>query len=463
MGGACGRLFIKGVIKMSGKRIRIGAGAGYGGDRFEPALELVEKGRIDYLVYECMAERTIALYQQERLKNQDLGFNPQLERRLFPVLEPCFRKGIKIISNMGAAHPLAALAKVRQMAAASGLKGLKVAAVLGDEVLGVVKEHKGKILETGEDVSVYKERMISANAYLGCAPLVEALSLGADVILTGRVADPALFLAPMVHEFGWDLNDYSRIGQGTVVGHLLECAGQITGGYFADPGYKEVLRLHELGFPIAEVEADGSAVITKPPGSGGVVSLATCKEQLLYEIHDPAAYYTPDCVADFTEVNLIVVGTDRVQVIGGKGYPRPDELKVSIGYRDSFIGEGEIGYAGTGALARARLAGDIVKKRLEIMGVNLQEIKIDLIGVESLHGSRIYDRLREPYEVRLRVAARTAAWEEAVRIGEEVETLWTNGPAGGGGARRLVREVIGIVSCLIHREAVRPQVVMEEI
>ncbi|MGI6649249.1 MAG: acyclic terpene utilization AtuA family protein [Bacillota bacterium] len=448
---------------MTARRIRIGAGAGYGGDRFEPALELVEKGEINYLVYECLAERTIALYQQERLRDASLGYNPQLVRRLAPVLKTCWQRGIKIITNMGAANPLAAQQRVMELASAQGLKGLKVAAVIGDEVLEAVIQHGGQILETGETVADYANRIISANTYLGCAPLVEALAQGADVILTGRVADPALFLAPMVHEFNWCEHDYQRLGQGTVVGHLLECAGQVSGGYFADPGYKDVPRLAELGFPLAEVEPDGTAIITKPPGSGGLVSLGTCKEQLLYEIHDPAAYYTPDCIADFTGVEFEQIGPDQVRVTGGTARAKPRELKVSIGYRDSFIGEGEIGYAGAGAVERAKLAGEIVRRRLALIGATYQEIRFDLIGVDSLHGTWIANGTGEPYEVRLRVAARTSTRAEAQIIGEEVETLWTNGPAGGGGARRSIREVIGVVSTLIPRDLVHPQVIMQQV
>lgn len=445
-------------------RLRIGAGAGYGGDRFEPAEELVEHGNLDYLVYECLAERTIALYQQERLKNPGLGYNPQLERRLAPVLEPCCRKGIKIITNMGAANPRAALDKVSEMAAAYQLKGLKVAAIIGDEVLDLVRNRKSQISETGEDLARYADRMISANAYLGCEPLVQALQAGADVILTGRVADPSLFLAPLVYEFGWSLEDYPLLGQGTVVGHLLECAGQVTGGYFADPGYKEVPKISELGFPIAEVDSTGSAIITKTPGSGGIVSLATCKEQLLYEIQDPAAYYTPDCVADFSRVRLTEVGLNRVQVHGGRGAKKPAELKVSIGYRDSFVGEGEVSYAGAGAIERGRLAAEIVRRRLEYRKIKPLELRFDLIGVESLHLADLRaEKADPPYEVRLRVAARTASKEEARLVGEEVETLWTNGPAGGGGARYTVREVIGIVSTLLPREEIQTQVLINEI
>ncbi len=299
------------------RKIRISAGAGYGGDRFEPAIELIEKGNINYLVYECLAERTIALYQLAKTKNPELGYNPQLEKRLRPVLEPCFRKGIRIITNMGAANPIAAGEKVAQMAQNLGLHGLKIAVVLGDDVIDVIKSCDSEVLETGENLEVYSAKIVSANAYLGCQAITEALSTGANVVITGRVADPSLFLAPMVYEFGWKLNDYSVLGQGTVIGHLLECAGQVTGGYFADPGYKDVPRLWELGFPIAEVQENGEAIITKPEGSGGLVSEDTCKEQLLYEIHDPAAYITPDCVADFAGVALSRLAPIKLRLLEG--------------------------------------------------------------------------------------------------------------------------------------------------
>ncbi|HHV79861.1 MAG TPA: DUF1446 domain-containing protein [Firmicutes bacterium] len=444
--------------------IRIGAGAGYGGDRFEPAIELVEKGNIDYLVYECMAERTIALYQQDKLRDPSLGYNPQLERRLAPVLRACKEKGVKVITNMGAANPEGALRKVKDVATSLGIKALKVAAIVGDDVLDRLPEFsESPILETGLKVRDYLERAVSANAYLGAEPIVEALEAGAEVILTGRVADPSLFLAPMMYEFGWSADDWERLGRGTVVGHLLECAGQVTGGYFADPGYKDVPRLWELGFPIAEVPAEGEPIITKPEGSGGIVTPATCKEQLLYEIHDPSAYFTPDCVADFSGVHFEQVGPDRVKVIGGWGRERPRSLKVSIGYRDSFIGEGQISYAGSGAINRARLAAEIVRRRLELRGIKLDESRFDLIGIDSLHGDWISRGKGEPYEVRLRVVGRTTSKAVAMAIGEEVETLWTNGPAGGGGATKSVREVIGIVSTFIPRESVRTRVVVEEV
>ncbi|MGE5854920.1 MAG: acyclic terpene utilization AtuA family protein, partial [Syntrophaceae bacterium] len=323
------------------KRIRIGCGAGYAGDRIEPAVELAEKGAIGYLVFECLAERTIALAQQARLRNPAGGYDELLERRMEAVLPACRERGIRIITNMGAANPLSALEAVRKTARRLGLNGLKLAAVTGDDVLDLVLRENPVIVETGEMLSGLKDRIVSANAYLGAEPLVEALQWGADVVVTGRVADPSLFLAPLMFEFGWSRDDWNRLGQGTVVGHLLECAGQVTGGYFADPGVKETPDLARLGFPIAEVSEDGSAVITKVEGSGGRVSPATCKEQLLYEIHDPSQYVTPDVVADFTGVSLEATGNDAVTVRGGRGRPRTESLKVCVGYRDSFVGEGQ--------------------------------------------------------------------------------------------------------------------------
>lgn len=443
--------------------IRIGGGAGYGGDRYEPALELVQKGNIDYLVYECLAERTIALYQQNKLQNPELGYNPQMEARLAPVLKPCFEKGIKIITNMGSANPESALRKVKAMAAEMGLKGLKVAAVIGDDVVDRLKEFAdNKILETGEKVSDYADRVVSANTYLGAEPLVEALRNGADVVLTGRVADPALFLAPIIYEFGWSMTDWERLGKGTLVGHLMECGGQVTGGYFADPGYKDVPRLAELGFPIAEVNAAGDVVITKVEGSGGLVSVATCQEQMIYEIHDPTSYLTPDCVADFSGVSFEQVGPDRVAAKGATGRVRPDTLKVSIGYKDSFVGEGQISYGGPGALERAKLAAEIVKERLELRGIKTTELRFDLMGVNSLFGSKIAGN-DTAGEVRLRVVGRTTDRKTASLIGQEVETLYTNGPAGGGGATQSTKEVLAIVSTFIPRSAIETKVLVEEV
>jgi hypothetical protein len=277
-------------------------------------------------------------------------------------------------------------------------------------------------------------------------------------VITGRASDPALFLAPMIHAFGWAMDDWNLLGKGTVAGHLLECAGQITGGYFADPGYKDVAGLARLGFPIGEVGEDGSLVVTKVSGSGGAVTAQTCKEQLLYEVHDPTRYLQPDVTADFSQVEIEEIAPDRVRVTGGRGTARTDTLKVSVGYVDSFIGEGQMSYAGPGAVARGRLALDIVRERLKLTGVATSELRFDLIGVDSLHGPQVSAQANEPYEVRVRVSGRTENMREAVRIGNEVETLYTNGPAGGGGAWKSAREVVAVASVLLPREQAAPQV-----
>lgn len=444
------------------KHIRIGAGAGYSGDRIEPAIELAEKGDIDYLIFECLAERTIALAQQTKMKDPALGYDPLLADRMHAVLRICSEKGIKIITNMGAANPLAAAARIKEIAQTLGLVKLKIAAICGDDVLAVLQQG-GYLDDSGSPVTDLGERLLSANAYLGAQPLVDALAQGADVIVTGRVADPALVLAPLIHEFGWAMDDWHRLGQGTLVGHLLECAGQITGGYFADPGYKDVAQLARLGFPIGEVCEDGSVIITKVAGSGGSVTAATCKEQLLYEIHDPAAYLTPDVVADFSGVSITEIGTDRVAIRGATGHPKSGMLKVSIGYIDSYIGEGQMSYAGPGALARARLALEIVAERLQLAAVKVGEIRYDLIGVNAIHGTALSAPNPEPYEIRIRVAGRTESLQEAVRIGNEVETLYTCGPAGGGGATKLAKDVVAVRSTLLPQALVTATIHCEEI
>jgi hypothetical protein len=430
------------------KTIRIGAGAGYSGDRIEPAVELAEHGAIDYLVFECLAERTIALAQQARQRDPSRGYDPLLEARMRAVLPDCAARGVKIVTNMGAANPRGAAAKIREIAVALGLGHLKIAAITGDDVLAQL--HAGAYVDdAGAPVLDLGARLLSANAYLGAQPLVDALARGADIVVTGRVADPALVLAPLLFEFGWAMDDWHKLGQGTLAGHLLECAGQVSGGYFADPGYKDVASLARLGFPIGVVGEDGSLEITKVAGSGGSVTTATCTEQLLYEIHDPAAYLTPDVVADFSGVTMTQVAPDRVAITGATGHPKSGLLKVSVGYVDSYIGEGQISYAGPGAVARARLAQDIVAERLRLTGVAVDELRCDLIGLNAIHGDALAAGHPEPYEVRLRVTGRTASMEEAIRIGNEVETLYTCGPSGGGGATKAAREVVAVRSTML--------------
>ncbi|MDF7667335.1 DUF1446 domain-containing protein [Orbaceae bacterium ESL0727] len=435
------------------KKIRIGSGAGYAGDRIEPAVELVKKGNIQYLVFECLAERTIAIGQRQKKHDPETGYNELLAARMRAVLPTCLEKGIKIVTNMGSANPRAAAKVTAEIAKSLGAKNLKIAIVEGDDVYDAVIKQDLLLDEQKKTISQCGKKIISANAYIGAQPLVEALNNGADIVIAGRVADPSLFLSIMRHEFNWSETDWEHLGKGTIIGHLLECAGQITGGYFADPGFKDVPNLDKLGFPIAEISENGDAVITKVEGSGGVVNLDTCKEQMLYEIHRPDDYKTPDVIADFTHVTFTQIAKDQVAVSGGTGHPRPETLKVSVGYEDGFIGEGEMSYAGPGAVTRGRLALDIVKGRLAVMNIHPEEIRYDLIGINSLHGDKLSQH-SQPYEVRARVAARFATKAQAAAIGNEVETLYTNGPTGGGGAMKSVKEIVAMDSTYIPRSLI---------
>lgn len=445
------------------KTIRIGSGAGYSGDRIEPAVELAAKGNIKYLSLECLAERTIAIAQQNRMKNPDLGYDPLLEARWRALLPICHANKVTLITNMGAANPISALKKTKEIAEELGLSGIKIAAVTGDDVLEAIRAGDYTIDETGAKVSSLGDKIVSANAYLGAAPIVEALKAGADIIITGRVADPAIFTAPMIFEFGWSMDDWNLLGSGTGAGHLLECASQVSGGYYADPGKKDVPSPARVGFPIAEVAEDGSFTLGKVDGSGGLINSHTCTEQLIYELHDPQAYKTPDVVADFSQVTFEEKGKDLVAVKGFAGSPRPETLKVSIGYVDSYIGEGQISYGGPGAVGRGNLALEIVKERLRILNLKSLEERYDLIGLNSLHGPAISATNPDPYEVRARVAVRTNSLKEASLVANEVESLYVTGPAGGAGAFKSAREVVAVLSTFIPRDLITTHITYEQI
>ena len=445
------------------KLIRIGSGAGYSGDRISPAVELANQGDLHYLIFECLAERTVALAQLEKSKNPDAGFDPLLRDRMKAVLQTCVVKGIKIITNMGAANPISAAQEVISVARELDVRKLKIAVVQGDDVLTHVFSHDFHVIETGEPINLIKEAVISANAYLGVEPIVQALKMQADIVITGRVSDPALFLAPLIHEFEWPLNDWAMMGKGILIGHLLECAGQITGGYFADPGYRDVPNLATLGFPFAEVSEDGSAIITKVEGSGGCVTVATCISQMLYEIGDPSAYFQPDVIADFSNVVFTEVGKDRIRIEGATGQRRPEMIKVTLGVKDGFVGEGQISYAGEGALARSQLALEVLRNRLEVQSsIEFLDIRYDLIGVNSIHGNALSNK-SDAYEIRARVAARVKSRKEAEFVANEVEAMYLNGPAGGGGAVKSVREVVAALSVMVPRQMINTSVTLVEV
>ncbi|HEX6360427.1 acyclic terpene utilization AtuA family protein [Actinophytocola sp.] len=413
---------------------RIGCGAGFSGDRIEPAEDLLRRGALADLVLECLGERTVAQAQRRRLANPALGYEKRLPDRFARLLPLAIAGGVRVITNMGAANPLAAGQVTRALLDSLGLGG-RVAVVTGDDVLDRI-DLDAPAWETGRPLRSHGE-IVSANAYLGADAVLPALD--ADVVITGRVADPSLFVAPLAQRLGWDLGDVPRIAAGTLVGHLLECAGQLTGGYFADPGYQDVPDLANLGFPYADVSSDGTAVLGKLPGTGGLLSRATVREQLLYEITDPTAYRTPDVVLDMRQVAV----TDDVRVSGARGTPRPESLKVSVGYRAGSKVEAEISYTGPNAARRGALACEIVTARLA--GV---PVRAEVLG--------------GPTDCRLRVAAISHDPALLDRVGDEVESLYTNGPAGGGGVRVHITEVIGIASTLIPRADVPTSVTFLE-
>ncbi|MGH1478147.1 MAG: acyclic terpene utilization AtuA family protein [Geminicoccales bacterium] len=436
------------------KPFRLGTGAGFSADRLDPAVELVRHGSLDAIVFECIGERTLAFGHRDRLANPDAGYNPLLERRLRAVLPLCFRNGTKLITNMGVANPNAALDKAVDIARDLGLHGCKIAAIGGDDVTALIEPDTD--VDDGMTVADIGRPMVGANAYLGADVLLPALDQDIDVIITGRVADPSLFLAPLRHAFGWREDDWSTLGAGTLVGHLMECAAQVTGGYFADPGVKDVSNLAYVGFPIAEIDEDGSAVITKLDQAGGQVTERTVKEQLLYEVHDPQAYLTPDVTADFSQVAIAEEEVGRVRVRGANGGQRPEKLKVTVAFDGGFLAEAGLSYAGPGSLGRAKLAKDILEERMTHLHGSNAPLRFDLIGLNALHGSAHPPTDREIDDVRLRAALRSDRRDQAEMLLWEMEALLCCGPAGGGGYRGQITASVVTNSAYLDRECITP-------
>ncbi|MCJ0765236.1 acyclic terpene utilization AtuA family protein [Variovorax terrae] len=433
-------------------RLLIGCAAGFSGDRTDAAGPVVDTliamGGPAFLIFETLAERTLALAQLRRREDPQSGYEPLLEDLLRPVLERCMAHGIRIVSNFGAANPAAAARRIRQLARSLGMPAPRIAIVRGDDLSeparrGWLRERLGAALDGVE--------VVSANAYQGAEAIAAALDAGAQIVVAGRVADPSLAVGPAMSHFGWRNDDWDRLAQATMVGHLLECGAQVCGGYFADPGYKDVPDLHAIGYPIAELFEDGHCVIGKAFDTGGAVTLASVKEQLLYEVHDPAGYLTPDVGADITGVTLQEDGPDRVRMTGVRGHPRPPTLKVNVCYEGGWLAEGEISYAGPRAEARARLAADVLRRRLQGL-----ELRCDLIGALSVFADDAGRLLAgtppgDALDVRLRVATAQADKAQAERLVREVTALYTCGPAGGGGVRTRVTPRLKLLSGYIAR------------
>ena len=439
---------------------RIGTGAGFSADRLDPALDLVRFGELDVIVFECIGERTLAFGHRDRMANPEAGFNALLDRRMRAVLPACVAQHTRLVTNMGVANPQGAAERTAAIAKELGLKGLKIAAIVGDDVRHLMGPDTA-LPESDMTVGEVGRPLVGANAYLGADAILPALEAGADVVITGRVADPSLFLAPLRHEFGWPEFGWPVLGAGTMVGHLMECAAQITGGYFADPGYKDVPDLANVGFPIAEVSADGSAVITKLSSAGGTVTEQTVKEQLLYEVHDPGAYLTPDVTADFGGAEIAQAGLDRVAVGGASGKPRPELLKVTVAFDGGLLAEAGISYAGPGARSRAELAAAIVEERMRHVHGGNAPLRLDLVGIDALHATaRRHEG--DPQDVRMRAASRAGSREQAELLLWEVESLLCCGPAGGGGYRGQITPSVITHSAYLDRQEVEAGFVMIE-
>jgi hypothetical protein len=428
-------------------------------------VDLVRDGDLDAIVFECIGERTLAFAHRDRMADREKGYNPLLERRLRAVLPDCMAKGTTLITNMGVANPNAAASLAAEIARELGLWGCRIAAVGGDDVSALINADTA-LDRPDLTVGDVGKTMVGANAYLGVDALLPALEAEADLVITGRVADPSLFLAPLCHAFGWRSDDWPTLGAGTLVGHLMECAAQVTGGYFADPGRKDIANLAYVGFPIAEVDADGDATITKLEHAGGEVSERTVKEQLFYEVHDPSAYVTPDVIADFSRVSLTPEGEDRVRIGGAGGAPRPERLKATVAFDGGFLAEAAISYAGPGAGRRAMLAREILKERMTRLHGCEVPLRLDVIGLSSLHataGDAIASMpIDESRDVRLRAALRSDDRDLAALLLWEVESLLCCGPAGGGGFRGQITPSVLTHSAFLDRDSVQPTLRMIE-
>ncbi len=439
------------------KSVRIAGGLGFYGDSWQPIKASIERGNVQYVASDHLAELTLAILQKDRQRDPKLGYTRDLVPMLAELLPLALPRGVKFILNAGGLNPLAAREVLLAALKKFGVK-LNVGVVLGDSVLERLDELQGlgvslAHMDTGQDIARVRERLLFASAYLGARPLVEALAAGADIVLTGRVADAALFLAPMVHELGWQWDDWDKLAQGIVVGHLMECSGQATGGNFGGD-WRSIPDLAHIGYPIAEVSENGDALITKAPDTGGRVNFDTLREQLLYEVHDPAHYLTPDVDVDMTTLHLEEVGPDQVRVTGATGHPAPKTLKIVAGYEDGYMGQATIGYAWPDALAKAQRAAQIVQQQMSEMGLKPEETLVEYIGYNSIHGPladpTYVEHLNEVY---LRIAIRCIEKRDADKLSRLLTPLGLSGPPfiGGAGGITSARGLLGIWPTLAPR------------
>ncbi len=445
-------------------KIRIASGQGFWGDLVDAPYKQATGGQVDYIMMDYLAEVTMSILQKQKLKDPNLGYArdiPTLMERLLPVLK---EKNIKVITNGGGVNPVACRDAIFEVAKKTGIKNLKIGIVTGDNILDNIDElvSKGvelKNMESGESVKTVREKILSANVYLGAAPVVECLKQGADIVITGRVTDTGLTLAPMIYEFGWDMSNWDLMAAGTVAGHILECGGQASGGNFLGD-WKRIPELARIGFPIAEAFPNGEVIITKHENTGGRVSVETVSEQLVYEIGDPKDYITPDCIADFTSIRLEDAGVNRVRVFGVKGLPATPFYKVSMSYSDGYSAFGSLTYSWPDALEKAKAADEILRTRLSDLGLKFDEIKTEFQGYNACHGpiAKTYDDLNE---VVLRIGVRSQDRKSIERFGMEIAPLILTGPpgvTGFAGGRPKPSDVVAYWPALIPKNEVKAEV-----
>lgn len=439
--------------------IRIANGQGFWGDWLEAPVRLVEQGPIDYLCLDYLAEITMSILQKQKLENPDLGYARDFPPLIGRIAKQIRERGVTVIANAGGVNPAACAREVKRLA-----PELKVAVVHGDNLYPQLDDllARGlplKNMDTGEGLATVRDRVLSANAYIGAFPLVEALATGAQVIIAGRCTDTALTLAPMVHRFGWREDDYHLLAAGTIAGHIIECGAQATGGN-CQVDWQTIPDFANIGYPIVEAEPDGSFTVTKHPGTGGRVSADVVKEQLLYELGDPRNYITPDCVADFTTIQLKDSGPNRVRVSGIEGRPRTPYLKVSLSYHWGYKAIGSLVYSWPEAYGKARLAERIVRERLSQLGLTFDEIWSEILGFNACHGPAALPFPDVP-EVQLRIGVRGASKKDVDRFTRELIPLVLSGPptaTGFGDGRPPVREVVAYWPALVPREEIRTSV-----
>jgi hypothetical protein len=435
--------------------IRIANGQGFWGDWLEAPVRLVEQGPIDYLALDYLAEITMSILQKQRQADPNLGYARDFPPLIGRIAKQMRERGIKVIANAGGVNPTACAREVMRLA-----PSLKVAVVLGDDVLGRIDEFLGKgyemrDMDTREPIATIRERILSANAYIGAFPLAEALATGADVVIAGRSTDTALTLAPMIHTYGWGPEEYDKLAAGTIAGHIIECGAQCSGGN-CQVDWQNIPDMANIGYPIVEAEPDGSFTVTKHAGTGGRVSTDTVKEQLLYELGDPRNYITPDCVADFTSVRLADSGPDRVRVSGIRGGPRPPSLKLSIAYANGWKAIGTLVYSWPQALEKAKAADAIVRERLRGLGLSFEEVYTEFLGVNACHGPAAAPN-PDPPEVQVRIGVRGQDRKAVDRFTRELIPLVLNGPPGATGfgeGRPAAREIVAYWSALVPREEI---------